>query len=347
VFGTLLHDARKRFKAIWDGKFDPKKQMQEVFAEQLSSTEKALVEDGQPELVPLKKNLEWHRWNDRTKRLIAWAAKQVPHFGAQSKHAAHSESPKAAAVDAFAVGVEPFWQSVALRLRGRPDEVWFEADGMLAISDFKSGRVNDEDGEVTEVVRLQLYLYALMAEELAPGRQVRLSVSGASESDVPWGERERKETRVRLKTMSDAHPRGEASKASLLANPGSQCVGCRVRHRCSRYLEAAPGWWPNAAGHPRPLPWDVWGRLSSVRGTAGGWSLWLRDPVGRNVQIEGIANSRPLGALTPDKDLFLFGLQPAEDVRPHGMPIQPHNFYEAAPGPPWKSAVAPRMYQSR
>ncbi|WP_408629670.1 RecB family exonuclease [Anaeromyxobacter oryzisoli] len=350
VFGTLLHEARKRFRATWGGIGDPRETMKELFAELLHEVEKDLVEGGQPELVPLKRHLEWHRWNDRTKRLYTWATAQGPYPGTSETHAPRSMAKSACAqthADRFGVGVEPLWVCGALRLKGRPDEVWYEQDGTLAISDFKTGRVTDQTGDVADSIRFQLQLYALMAEALAPGRRVRLFVSGGAECELSWGDQERREVRARLRDISEAHPVGQASSASSLANPGTHCVGCRVRHRCKAYLEVVPGWWPNGGGHPRPLPWDARGLVTSVRASARGWSVWLRDPAGRNVQIEGLAQARPLESLQASQELFLFGLEPAEDVRPHGLAVHPRNFYENAPGPPWRSAVGSRVYSGR
>lgn len=347
VFGTLLHECRKRFRSTWDGIGDPREWMRTLFAAALNAVQRELVADAQPDLVPLENHIEWYRWNDRTKRLYAWATAQIPTPGASKTTGAPPTgkgSVPETRTDTFGVGIEPLWVSNALRLRGRPDEVWFENDGTLVISDFKSGRITDSTGEIADSIRSQLHLYAIMAETLAPGRRVRLVVKGTEERDLPWGAEERKEVRARLRNMSDSHPVGLPSNASSLAQPGPHCVGCRVRHRCKVYLKVVPGWWVNGAGHPRPLPWDSWGIVTSVRKASSGWSVWLRDPAGRGVQIEGLSSSRPLNALRASSLLFLFGLEPAEDVRPHGQAIQPRNFYENAPGPPWRSASGARVF---
>lgn len=347
VFGTVLHEARRRFRAEWDGMGSAKDRMKKCLSDVLDLAERDLVTSGHSELVPLESHVGWHRWQDRTKRLYAWAASQHPSLRRRNASAppsgpSHAHGPVVG--NKFGVGVEPLWQSEALRLRGRPDEVWRDESGDLCISDFKSGRVTDESTEVVEAIRVQLHLYALMAEELAPGTKIKLLVSGASDHALAWGSRERKDTRDRLRSVSDAFPKGDASTAASMAAPGRQCVGCRIRHLCSRYLEIAPSWWPNEQGHPRPLPWDVWGQVTCIRSSQQAWSMEMRDRAGRSVQVEGVVRSRPLDHVSPLDELYLFGLEPAEDVRPHGLPIQPRNFYEIAPGPPWRSAVGLRLF---
>jgi len=347
VFGTVLHEARRRFRAEWDGTGSAKDRMKKCLSVVLDQAERDLVTRGHSELVPLESHVGWHRWQDRTKRLYAWAASQHPaprRRGAPAPPSGPGHAHGPVAGDKFGVGVEPFWQSETLRLRGRPDEVWRDESGDLCISDFKSGRVADEASEVVEAIRLQLHLYALMAEELAPGIKIKLLVSGASDHALAWGSQEREDTRDRLRSMSDAFPKGDASTAASMAAPGRQCVGCRIRHLCRSYLEIAPSWWPNEQGHPRPLPWDVWGQVTAVRSLQDAWALELKDAAGRNVLVEGLAKVRPLDQVSPKDELFFFSLEPAEDVRPHGLSVQPRNFHENAPGPPWKSAEGARVY---
>lgn len=350
VFGSVLHEARRKFRAEWDGHGPAKERAKKCFAAVLAEVEKELAASGFGDLVPLEKSVGWHRWQDRTKRLYSWTALQPPNPGKRGQLGPSSEygaTHGAAAQDRFGLGTEVVWQSAALRLRGRPDEAWRDDEGALCISDFKSGRVSDEASDVAEAIRMQLHLYALMAEALAPGTKVRLLVSGASDRELAWGEQERRDARDRLRAMNDAYPAEGCSKATSMAAPGSHCIGCRIRHQCSQYLKVAPAWWPNEPGNPRPLPWDVWGQVTSIRSSQQAWSLEVRDPAGRNVQVEGILRVRPLDQVALQDDLFIFGLQPAEDVRPHGQAVQPRNFFEIAPGPPWKSAVGARLFGPR
>lgn len=351
VFGTLLHDAKKRFREAWSSQCDGRQYMKETLALELKRTETLLAEQGHHELVPLKQAVEWHRWVDRIQRLFTWAGGQLPNKGSGKgivkAESVHHGCAAPDDTDRFSLGREPLWQCVGLRLRGRPDEAVFGTEGCIDITDLKTGTVWTEDGQIAPAIRMQLYLYGLMAESLVPGKSVRLLVNNFEESKVPWSEQERNESLVRLNAIRAEYPVGSVMDAVDVSRPGPQCITCRIRHRCGNYLNAVPAWWPNGKGHPRPLPWDVWGRLESIRACRGGWSVWMRDPAGRRVQVEGIKPDRPLEDVRVGDELFFFGLEPAEDVRPHGLRIQPLNFFETAPGPPWRSARGVNMYRGQ
>lgn len=352
LFGTLLHDCRKRFLERWRRHDDAKVLMKSIFTEELLQLEGRLAANGLASLVPLKSAIDWHRWTDRTHRLVQWAAARVaeplPWRGRDPVRAqgVTNSGDTDVETDDFSLGVERWWAAHALRLRGRPDEAVLGDDGAVEISDFKTGAVLDDDGRVDSRAVAQLQLYAIMAEHLRPGCKVRLSVAQSRRVAVPWTAAERGAMTDQLRELSDRFPSGAEVDASSVAVPGPHCAGCRVRHTCSRYLQELPSWWRNGEGHPRPLPYDVWGRVDMADVADGSWHVAVTDPIGRRVQVSGLSRERPLDALAPGAHLYMFGLEPAEDVAHHGMLIQPLNFYEHAPGPPWKSARCAMVFQS-
>jgi hypothetical protein len=46
----------------------------------------------------------------------------------------------------------------------------------------------------------------------------------------------------------------------------------------------------------------------------------------------------------PGTKIYLFDLEPAEDVYRNGERIHPRNFHETAPGAPWKSALGVKAF---
>ena len=84
------------------------------------------------------------------------------------------------------LGPEAWICSPELRIRGRADQVEWAPDGVLEISDFKSGFVAERDEGTIPGYALQLGLYGLAAEAVVTPSGMRLCVEGAERTRIEW-----------------------------------------------------------------------------------------------------------------------------------------------------------------
>lgn len=285
------------------------------------------------------------RWNEAVRELRTWATGLNIHSNGEKPRppALPSAGGRPPALpDQFEVGVERRVVSNRLRIAGRPDKSQRNA-ALLEIADFKSGNIEDADGEIRTEYLTQLHLYALVAED-AGETNLALYVEDTKRHQVPWGAPQRKMIQDRLLAANELLPRGATIAAERIATPGPHCRFCRVRHRCGQYLRVAPSWWRDGEGHPRPLPLDAWGRLSEVRSDGDADHLKLQAPVHGAVSVEGIALWRGLRHLDPGDTLWFFGLEATEDLNQHGALVHPRNMHEHPPGPRWRRAWQVSVY---
>jgi hypothetical protein len=71
-------------------------------------------------------------------------------------------------------------ESVNLRLKARLDFLNILPNGIVEITDFKSGNVLDDEGEVESVTALQLRMYGLILLEFSPQARLELKVVSAA-----------------------------------------------------------------------------------------------------------------------------------------------------------------------
>ncbi len=306
-----------------------------------AAEESRIETSADPLRVPLVEAYGARRWLQRTIWLEAWA-RGLP----VGQHASSEPSAagRAAAVgDSFAIGVERTWTSVALRLRGRPDEARLSEDGDVEVTDYKTGFVVGRDGQIAPAIAIQLQLYLLMAETLTR-RRARGFLQAGVVTAVPWNEDVRESTARRVSEIGKRFPTRATLAASDAASPGVHCSGCRLRPRCSTYLQFVPDWWRNTGESPRPLPADVWGRVSSIDDEPLGISIRLEDVAGRRTLVRGLDPTHDLKGVGVGNKLFFFDLEPTEDATIHGRRMHPRSFHERSPGPRWTPARRLRMY---
>jgi hypothetical protein len=340
----MLHSVRHSFLIDEDRSTPPHERVLQLVKEATRVLETRLRAEGQEKLVPIRTAVGTRTWGDRIRRLQLWAddvERCEPRHGA----ARSSDSGSFAGSeerDAFSEGPEPWWQVVSLRLRGRPDEAR-TSGGVLTVTDLKTGNPFVSPGELKPEIEAQLHLYAYMAETIAPEKPVRLVVQHSRKEEIPWDGEARARTRERHRRIIEAYPVGAIVDAAAVATPGSHCVRCRIRPRCTAYLKAAPCWWANGAGNPRPLPYDAWGLVSRFQAERD-VTLEIVDPSGRAVLVEGLERDRDWNHVRVGTTIYLFDLEPSEDVYRHGVRIHPRNFHEAAPGAPWTTARGVKVF---
>jgi len=220
-------------------------------------------------------------------------------------------------------------RSKELRLAGRMDLVEIQSQRRLIISDYKTGRVVDRDGQVLEHIALQLRLYALAVEQSDSKARVDLRViEGSSHYRVAWDFEAREATLTILQNLLSNLPAGETLPAEELARPGPWCSNCSFRHVCRSYLDAAPQVWVDGC-ETGPYPFDIWGLVKNRQETSSGIALDLVDEARRNVRIQRIDSRHgEIEDYAIGERVFLFGLAATQNRRHRGRDFQPRNFFE-------------------
>ena len=233
------------------------------------------------------------------------------------------------------------------RLAGRADQIVTAPDGHFEVVDFKSGQLFDEEGELLAELAMQVRLYALAAEE-STSQPIRLFLEGGERREVPWDHGERVDVSARLQEILSDLPQGMHRNAAELASPGPQCVRCRIRPQCQRYLDSAPTLWrdPRIAGF---LPLDTWGRVVTIEQSGAAQAIELRDPNNDLIVVRGLDTDGWANPLQLDDSIYLFGLERTENRRSHGLVSRPRNFHERPPdgGRRLRRAEAPLVFIGR
>lgn len=352
LLGTILHHARAEVReGRWGDARGPLDAFRTVFQDALTFAEDELREDlHTTNLVPLRAAVGRGAWLRRVERGERWAA-SLGHVVSSRERPralgpllAHT-APMSEAPTPVRLGAEEPILDADLRLKGRPD--WSEpaGPGLVVVSEFKSGRIQDEDGVVLEEHAVQVQAYALMLERAQPGIRVEAYVEGVDRIPVPWGRHQRERLLERLRALGARLPDGRELAADDLASPGSHCRFCRIRPVCSRYLRDAPSWWSDLPGAVRPLPLDVWGVVEDVQERHACVSLRLTDAGGRRVLVDGLVVGGT--SVMRGDDVWFFDLESSEDLDQHGAKVQPRNYHQVPPGPRWKPANRLRLYLGR
>lgn len=218
-----------------------------------------------------------------------------------------------------------------LHLTGKPDRLDRDSHGDVTITDFKSGRILDEAGELRTHYRMQMLAYGLLARENTIGEHVTLVLVGEDgKESFQFDEACESEIRSQMNSLIDQVPVGVTLKTESLAQFGEACGFCSYRVSCPVYRREAPLAWRERAV-PKWLPFDTWGHINRVEALGRGLSLiYLDDDNGRRVSIRGVP-SRLLPDLNCDgRYIECFGLNPVAENRDR----RPDNFRLADPGRP-------------
>lgn len=340
IIGRVLHSAREEVLTRNLLGNENTAAVRAVVERARDLAERRLETSEEPLGVPLLEAYGPHRWLQRTLWLESWARglnelRRMPR---------RPEELRTSTSDWFSGGVERPWSSAALRLRGRPDEARLSGDGHVEVTDYKTGFVVGRNGEISPRVETQIQLYLLMAETLS-GRPARGLLQAGAPTAVAWNEEIRERTRLRVSRFAARFPPGFKIAANAAANPGAHCSGCQLRPRCESYLLRVPKWWPNTGEYPRPLPADVWGRLSSLTEDPAGLTVRLEDVTGRRVLVRGLPAAARHDYLAAADQLFFFDLEATEDATLHGRRMHPRSFHQRSPGPKWPPARRTRVYK--
>jgi hypothetical protein len=237
-------------------------------------------------------------------------------------------------------GIERPLKSDRLGISGKADLVEELAQNIIRITDFKTGRVFDEDGKVNNDYVVQLGAYGLLVKERHPESDVRLRLIGrrGEQWERPLSEIETVADQA-VDFLVKSAPFGVPLVASEIATPGSACHYCSYRISCSSYRIWAPEQWASS-GKTSEMPLDTWGSIRSiVRVGHNLMSIELNDAAGRLVRI----NNLPIGLFTrpPNEGdgVEFFDLKSTEGMRGG---LYPYNFIicdMSRARKPWYSAL--------
>lgn len=132
---------------------------------------------------------------------------------------------------------------------GRLDRITWE-DGELAVTDVKTGQVNDSEGKLRAGLKIQLLLYSYLVHEQF-GRwpkTLRVLPLHGEPITVPFAPVEAQELAERMKAiLIDANQlianvrAGRANESELASPSVESCRFCRYRPSCESYWEARRG----------------------------------------------------------------------------------------------------------
>jgi hypothetical protein len=134
------------------------------------------------------------------------------------------------------LGSEKWLGSTSLGIGGRVDLIYKEDEGSLRIVDFKTGRVNDEEGKPKAAYLLQLAAYGRIAQELDPSMAVQLELLGKGDAwtgafDAPL----RSLVDTTLQDLHTVLPIGATFSPEDLSRTGDHCAQCSYRPSCESY----------------------------------------------------------------------------------------------------------------
>lgn len=290
-------------------------------------------------------NQEWakSRWHAIAR------AKEVarkPHPRPHTQSLRNKEPPSLSSLlnSNMRIASEVAFESTTLRITGRMDLLETQPTE-VRISDYKSGKVFEADGSLSEEIVIQLQLYGLAVIDLTPQRRVSLRVIGSrGEAMLPFGDEERRRVREWLMTRLEQLPVGAQVHASQLAVVGPQCRRCGVRVVCPKYREAVADLWMRTDGQ-FAIPLDVAGTV--IEGNQQDEYTWvkLRDLSGRTVKVHRLRPAKEL-TFSTEEIVWFFDLASIE-ARGSDLPWRhPRNFHEIASFPGEETAWTLRAFST-
>lgn len=352
ILGTLIHKAMEYTRRSSPGSSEVAIEVsRDSFYKLLEAEEARLATDSSTRgLVPLNRSVGRTAWRNRLAYLKSWASSAVTtqNRAARTHRTTipdNSNSVKfGEKTNKLHFGAEKALVAPELRLSGRPDHLELDHNGTIQLTDLKTGPILNREGHPDDKYALQVRLYALMVEQVEPYAKVELWLEGAQKVEVPWDETLRAAVLETLEEVSTRLPPEKSVTAETIANTGRQCWNCRIRHRCSLYRREAPAWWVRTSVAGPVAPFDIWGTVLEVDRSDGRVSgLEMLDAAGRRVRLRGL-ESRLGDALHLGAEIWLFNLEPSEDLPAHGIYRHPRNYHATAPSRAWSDALRLKAY---
>lgn len=291
----------------------------------------------------LERSFSFFQWHSRTEIAIAEAARMLgQHRRLQPASELENRSTPVSTdlagllsrAGEFTLFEVPF-RSPTLRLKGRIDEIVKRATGTIELNDYKTGRITDDEGKLSDRIVLQLRLYGIAILAAVPSACVQTYVqNGEHRYELPFTPFDIQQTEIEHQERLASLPAEQSRAADSLAELGPHCRTCRMRHVCPRYRIEATKLWANPTAEFR-LPLDICGSVVG-RDKIGDsvYTLSLRDVVGRLVKVHRLNMSEAdVEALTSTHQLWFFNLSAHEGGMRSMTWHHPRNFYQLPANP--------------
>jgi RecB family exonuclease len=250
--------------------------------------------------------------------------KSSPQRYSGSLRAGQAQSQEHAGEKGSSLLVEESLKSKRWRLEGRADLIRIDSD-FVEIIDFKTGRVQDEGGEILDGIILQMHAYALMAAERWPSRDIRLRVLGHIDLDVPNEPLTLRRVQEMLFELETMYPDGTVLNADDSARCGQGCRFCRLRTVCSPYLKRAPEEWARLMPRRERISTnDIWGKYLERDDRFG--AVLIEIPEGRKAKVFGFLPEE-IDELIPGSLVGAFGCETEEQASLRGNSNHPVNWW--------------------
>jgi hypothetical protein len=213
-------------------------------------------------------------------------------------------------------GPEIKMENLDCDLRGRADLVERTGKRSLRVTEFKTGRIFGDDGELAEDYRLQISAYAWMLSKEHEGFDVEMRVTapGHQTWEREFDDAEQLYIETEIRNLSQIIPRDTDLDGDEIAQVGTMCISCRIRPSCSTYCDLAPLRWGPDSGSGE-LPLDSWGSAIEIEKTGDRLSrLRLLNQRGERVVVSNIPGPF-LNDLAAGDPVSIFGLSSRETGR--------------------------------
>ena len=193
LHGILLHHVREQMLlGRWGNKDSPEEAFDWILEQASFRLDELLAgEDKTKYMVPLRNTIGRRKWNQKTFESKLWAISSGLESCGQDPGLLEIERTNDGVEyngenNTCEEGAEALVKSRSLRISGRADLIEKLNHNRLRITDFKSGKFIDSHGNPLPRYKLQLGLYALVAEKVYPGRSIELRLDGARRLRVLW-----------------------------------------------------------------------------------------------------------------------------------------------------------------
>jgi hypothetical protein len=264
----------------------------------------------------------------------AFAKSLVDRFAGDYKITGSSKNTPA---EKIPLGTEKWLDSHSLGIGGKVDLIYRENDGGIRIVDFKTGKVNDSDGNPKPAYLLQLAAYGRIIIEREPGIKVNLELMGRIDTwSALFDEKVQKLIDVALHEFSTLLPLNKPLERSGLARLGEHCSTCSFRPNCGIYLQDLNERMKIDEFQYEEYSLDIMGEVLDIDQSNGLTSIRCKVQNGRTILISRIPSSMlPKEEIRKGQQLIVFGLLSLENKM---LGTFPCNFFLFDPNTPRKSA---------
>lgn len=234
-FGTAIHSTIEHLLIYGHS---PNQGIKELFLEKLT---KALIKAG--ESAPLlswtlkKRGMNSVYDNVRIIGALQQLKKIISKYAIVKFVTQQSGSSKKEALK-NQLGSEKNFEIKALDIYGNIDFCFQDANNVIHVVDFKSGKIFDVDNRLKKEYEIQISLYGLMVSEHFSEHEIILEVQGSSDQwSLPFDINLKNILTRKIDQYKQKMPLGVEFSIDSLAKLGDHCSVCRSRSSCPKYFD--------------------------------------------------------------------------------------------------------------